>query len=348
MVRGKSAKAIISHLAATRRATPHRCPSSYFHPPIRQQQQQTTARSSGKHSSSSSSTSNPSSLKPPQICKTPSDSKYLNAPPKRGRDDDALSRYPSFRTAGGLLRGMDYTGTLTFALTGSVTAAQCGLDVFGCSMIGVVTAVGGGTIRDAVFLAKKPFWTSETEYIWMTLFTGCFTFFAWPHVLEWREQRKQNKKRQQQNNDSVDINNPNTNDYDTLDAILDTFDAIGHSTFAIIGAQNGIRAGMPMVISAICGMATSTFGGLTRDVVCGHVRIVHSNAEIYAQPALAGAITYLVTKKFLPKATPAVRIGSAFAVCMGSRFVAITHDVRLHTWDTQNDGLGVAVRRSNS
>ena len=105
--------------------------------------------------------------------------------------------------------------------------------------------------------------------------------------------------------------------YDKIDAALDTLDAIGLSAFAIIGAQNGIRAGMPMVVSAICGMATSTFGGLTRDVVCGRpVRIVHSNAEVYAAPALSGAVTYLFAKKYM--ASPAVRIGSAFAVCIKS------------------------------
>jgi uncharacterized membrane protein YeiH len=164
----------------------------------------------------------------------------------------------------------------------------------------------------------------------MTIITGCLTFFAWPKVLEWKK------------------GNSSDNTYDALDATLDTLDAIGLSAFAIIGAQNGIRAGMPMVVSAICGMATSTFGGLTRDVVCGRpVRIVHSNAEIYAAPALAGAVTYLLIKKRMP-GNPALRIGAAFGVCMGSRFVAIKHDVRLHTWDTQEDGLGVAVRRTSS
>ena len=271
-------------------------------------------------------------------CGTPPDAKLLNAPRVRGRDDDALSRYPNFKSAGGILRGLDYAGTLTFALTGSVTAAQSGLDVFGSAMIGMVTAVGGGTIRDAVFLSKRPFWTSETEYIWMTVITGCLTFFMWPKVLEWREEQTKDEALPKK-----ECNNP---PYDALDAALDTLDAIGLSAFAIVGAQNGIRAGMPMVVSAICGMATSTFGGMTRDIVCGRpVRIVHSNAEVYAAPALAGAVVYLVAKSIA--ASPAVRIGSAFAVCMGSRFVAIKHDVRLHTWDTQEDGLGVAVRRNS-
>lgn len=293
----------------------------------------------------------------PQVCASPADAKLLNAPRVRGRDDDALSRFPHLGNAGGILRGLDYTGTLTFALTGSVTAAQSGLDIFGCSLIGMITAVGGGTIRDAVLLAKRPFWTEETEYIWMTLLTGCLTFFTWPHVLQWQQERqerlaKDNKKSAMDTENEIrNIDQPNeektasTPSYDELDAALDTLDAVGLSAFAIVGAQNGIRAGMPMVVSAICGMATSTFGGLTRDVLCARpVRIIHSNAEIYAAPALLGAITYLVAKKVLP-ASPGARIFSAFFVCMGVRYVAVKHDVKLYTWDTKNDGLGVAVRK---
>jgi len=262
---------------------------------------------------------------------------------------------------------------VTFALTGSVTAAQSGLDVFGCAMVGMVTAVGGGTIRDAVFLSKRPFWTSETEYVWMTVLTGVATFFLWPHVLEWQSERQKIKQLKQQrkdeeqygenlimatttaigakersvigNDDAIGLDSSDDEkQYDELDAALDTFDAIGLAAFAIVGAQNGVRAGVPMAVSAICGMSTSTFGGLTRDVLCGRpVRIVHSNAEQYATTALAGAVTYLVAKTM--NAVPWVRIGSAFAVCMGSRYVAVKHDVKLHTWDTENDGRGVAVRK---
>ena len=274
-----------------------------------------------------------------QECETPSDSKLLNAPRGRGRDDDALSRYPNFQSAGGILRSLDYAGTVTFALTGSVTAAQSGLDVFGCCMIASVTAVGGGTIRDAIFLSKQPFWTSETEYIWMTVAIGLLTFCTWPTVLEWQHSRQKDQGKitpQQYENGE--------RSYDELDATLDTLDAVGLSAFAIVGAQNGVRAGMPMIVSAICGMATSTFGGMTRDVLCGRpVRIVHSNAEVYSLPALSGALTYLIAKRM--EATPAIRIGSAFAVCMGSRFVAVKHDVKLHTWDRNNDSLGVEVRK---
>ena len=273
----------------------------------------------------------------------------LNSSPSLGRDDASLARYPNLYSAGGILRGLDYAGTATFALTGSVTAAQSGLDVFGCTMAGVITAVGGGTIRDAIFLNRKPFWTEETEYIYLGLFTGIVTFFAWPSVLEWQKEHKKetiNKKRriqEEQNKQStISLNEQQQEQtdtdeeddcYDELDGALDTLDAIGLSTFAIIGAQNGVRAGMPMLVSAICGMATSTFGGLTRDVLCGRpIRIVHSNAEVYAPPALVGATIYLAAKRW--GASPAMRIWSSMGMCMGSRFIAIKNDVKVSYLNT--------------
>lgn len=174
--------------------------------------------------------------------------------------------------------------------------------------------------------------------------------------MEWKEKQKLERKidhrmeeqpfQKGQIVESTNHSNEHSSTYDELDATLDTFDAIGLSAFAIIGARNGVRAGMPMAVSAICGMATSTFGGLTRDVLCGRpVRIVHSNAEVYAQPALAGAVTYLGAHRM--RLSPGIRIGSAMLVCLGSRYYAIKNDIKLHTWETEkdNDGLGIAVRK---
>lgn len=273
-----------------------------------------------------------------------------------GRDDASLARYPNLQTPGGLLRGADYAGTLTFALTGTITAAQSGLDVFGSVVVGIITSVGGGTIRDAIFLNRKPFWTDETEYIWMGILTGLITFFVWPQsVLEWQKQKHVDAAPPPEPNPSLAAAasppssaeaspKEETRAYDTVDGILDTLDAIGLSAFCIVGAQNGIRARMPLLVSAICGMTTATFGGLIRDVLCGRpVRIVHSNTEVYAPPALAGATVYLAAKT--AGASPSVRIGGAFLTCMGSRFWAIRNEIKLHTWDTSQDNLGVTIRK---
>ena len=317
-------------------------------------------------------------------------------------DDDYLSRFPNLYSPGGLLRGLDYGGTISFALSGSIIAAKSGLDVFGCVLVGMITAVGGGTIRDAVFLARRPFWTSETEYIWIMVTTGFVTFFMWPAVMRWNQNRRarqqnlecvdkscgdeckddisvQDKRRNFNGNEKNDadhffdypISNHNlistlmieingktrnkkdadnckkrTDNYDWFDAALDTFDAFGLSAFTIVGTQNGVRAGMPIVVSAICGVCTSTFGGVIRDVLCGRpVRIVHSNAEVYSETALVGAFAYLGANSM--HISPWLRLGSAMFLCLISRFVAVKYDIKLHTWETEDnrDGFGVAVRK---
>eukprot|EP00611_Tribonema_gayanum_P002449 TRINITY_DN11823_c0_g1_i1.p1 TRINITY_DN11823_c0_g1~~TRINITY_DN11823_c0_g1_i1.p1 ORF type:complete len:139 (-),score=1.34 TRINITY_DN11823_c0_g1_i1:381-776(-) len=61
---------------------------------------------------------------------------------------DGLTRYPSLSSPQGVLRGLDLFGTVVFAYSGCVTAGQAGMDLLGCTIVGTITAVGGGTVRD--------------------------------------------------------------------------------------------------------------------------------------------------------------------------------------------------------
>eukprot|EP00957_Ditylum_brightwellii_P094963 7231602-Ditylum_brightwellii.AAC.1 len=112
-----------------------------------QKQQQWNHKQRKKESSTTTATTTTTAQQ--QGKNTLEETENINASSSLGRDDASLSRYPKMSSPGGILRGLDYLGTVTFALTGSVTAAQSGLDVFGCCMVGMVTGVGGGTIRDA-------------------------------------------------------------------------------------------------------------------------------------------------------------------------------------------------------
>jgi len=93
-----------------------------------------------------------------------------------------MPRYPNL-TVPGLLRGSDYIGTCSFALTGTLLAASKGLDCFGAPVIGLITAIGGGTIRDFVLGAgRRAFWMEEQEYVYLALATGVATFFGWEYA----------------------------------------------------------------------------------------------------------------------------------------------------------------------
>lgn len=96
------------------------------------------------------------------------------------------------------------------------------MDVLGAVMVGTITAVGGGTIRDAVILSKKPFWTEETEYLYMSILAAGGTFLLWP-----------------KEKDGEPVDHPS----------LKWMDALGVGAFATIGVQNGIRAGMPIIVN---------------------------------------------------------------------------------------------------
>ena len=64
---------------------------------------------------------------------------------------DRVPRYPSVSSAPGLLRAADLFCTAIFAASGAITAAGCGMDVLGATIVGSITALGGGTVREAIY-----------------------------------------------------------------------------------------------------------------------------------------------------------------------------------------------------
>mmetsp|Transcript_412 Transcript_412/g.1070 ORF Transcript_412/g.1070 Transcript_412/m.1070 type:complete len:107 (-) Transcript_412:43-363(-) len=68
---------------------------------------------------------------------------------------DGLPRWANFTTSSGWLRFFDYVGTVSFAASGTLAAGAVGMDALGCTAVGTITAVGGGTVRD-VLIGNAP------------------------------------------------------------------------------------------------------------------------------------------------------------------------------------------------
>ena len=79
---------------------------------------------------------------------------------------------------------MDYAGTAVFATSGAITAGSGGIDIVGGTVIGCITALGGGTFRDAILFNKVPFWIEEPEYFLLAASVALLTFLLWPKVPE--------------------------------------------------------------------------------------------------------------------------------------------------------------------
>ena len=231
---------------------------------------------------------------------------------------EGLPRFGNLTSSTGILRSLDYIGTLVFSCSGSLTALLCGSDLWGALIIGTFTAVGGGTLRDVLILNKKPFWFEEWEYLILGILAAGITFLYWNKL---------------DHKNSLGFKN----EVGGEGSIMDYLDALSLGAFAVIGTMNGIRANAPILVCCICGMMTCTFGGLTRDTLLNRpVRILHPYSDMYAPIAFAGSATYLALRSLMPQ-TQGLRIFLTIATVVGLRIGAMKEGWRLPWWNEQQE-----------
>ena len=143
----------------------------------------------------------------------------------------------------------DYVGTFAFAISGIRLASAKKFDWFGAYVVGVVTAVGGGTIRD-VLLNATPFWMLQLSYL---VISGLALLF----VLVFRKY-------------VVRLNNT-----------FFIFDAIGLGLFAVVGIAKTLDFGFPMWVAVVMGTITGAFGGMMRDILINEEPLIFRK-DIYA------------------------------------------------------------------
>jgi len=177
----------------------------------------------------------------------------------------------------------DLIGTSVFAISGALAAGRKQMDVFGVIVLAMVTAVGGGTIRDMMLDAGPVFWLTEPIYLWIVLVSALAT------ILIEKLTRLSSYR------------------------WLELFDAAGLAVFTVIGVVKAQRFGLSHEVSVIFGVMTGTFGGLIRDVIANDVPHL-LRREIYATASLAGGASLL----FL---TAAMNVDSLIAITVSMAVV---------------------------
>jgi uncharacterized membrane protein YeiH len=157
-----------------------------------------------------------------------------------------------------LLDALDYASVLVFALTGALAASRSQLDIVGFIFIACLTAVGGGTIRDAI-LNREVFWVADPVVLAVAAVAAVLVFFT-AHLMESRYR-----------------------------ALL-WFDAFALSVAVPAGVAVALAEAAAWPIVLVMGMVTGCLGGLMRDVVCNEVPLVLKQGELYATCALAGSL----------------------------------------------------------
>lgn len=189
---------------------------------------------------------------------------------------------------------LDLFGTAVFAISGVMAAREKQLDWYGGLVLAVVTAIGGGTFRDLVLGRTPVFWIQDNHYLWIALLAAFATF---PLIGKLRVNRW-----------------------------LYWSDAFGLGLFTVIGCQIALEANTSATVAVLMGVATGTFGGMIRDLLCGRVPLVLKQ-EIYATASVFGGICYWLLSDWFKEPVAATIVGVALVT--GLRVLAIERSWRL-------------------
>jgi uncharacterized membrane protein YeiH len=160
---------------------------------------------------------------------------------------------------------------MAFAMTGVIAVSSRGIDLFSACVMGIITAIGGGTVRD-IILGVPVFWSTDLNYIWASLAASMLAFVARPHF-----------------------------DRKHLYSLMLYLDGFGAALFAIQASHKVWELGFGIPIAPIIlGVVTAIGGGLIRDVLAGHQTLL-MNRDLYAIPILFGCIFYVLSLAFLPE-----------------------------------------------
>lgn len=156
---------------------------------------------------------------------------------------------------------IEILGTFAFAISGIRLASAKNFDLFGALVVGFVTAIGGGTLRD-LFIGAEIFWTRNFIYLGVTI-------VALLYVLLFRKQLVRLK---------------NT---------FFLFDSIGLGLFVVVGVEKTLVAGFEPWVAVAMGAITGSFGGMLRDVLIQEIPLIFRK-EIYALACIFGGLWYIV------------------------------------------------------
>lgn len=189
---------------------------------------------------------------------------------------------------GAVLGGVDLIAAVVFATTGALVASRKEMDVLGFLWLGVVTGIGGGTLRD-LLLGGPVFWVRDATPVALCLLAAGTVHFT-AHLVRSRYR------------------------------VLLYLDAIGMALVTIAGTAKGLDAGAGPLVALVMGVITAAFGGILRDLL-GQEPSILLRKDVYVSASVAGAGTFLAALWVgMPRETAMI---AGFAVAAGVRCAAI-------------------------
>lgn len=184
---------------------------------------------------------------------------------------------------------LDHFAVAVSALSGVLAARRKGLDLFGALVLALVTALGGGSVRDMLAGAGAAAWLRMPELFGTVCVTALIAFFSVRH-------------------------------FETPGRWLVRADALALCAFAVAGTHKGLALGFAPVVSIALGVITGVAGGIIRDTLTGSVPLVfRKDSYFYATAAFAGGLLYWLLRDPLGSAMATwVSVCIAIALRLGS------------------------------
>ncbi len=197
---------------------------------------------------------------------------------------------------------IEVLGTIAFAISGIRLSAARHFDWFGAYVVGLITAIGGGTLRD-VLLDIPVFWMQTPMYLAVTGIS-LLVVILFKRAL---------------------VGGMRT---------LVLFDAIGLALFVVIGIQKSLACGYPMWVAIVMGVITGSFGGVVRDILINEMPLFFRK-DIYATACLCGGMVYWLAD--IAGFSPVVQQIACAVVVIGLRMLAVHYNWSLPILKVDND-----------
>ena len=156
---------------------------------------------------------------------------------------------------------LDWLGIVAFTITGALAASRNQMDVVGFVLLGTITGIGGGTLRDILLDIHPVLWIDRPAYLVVCIGISVALFFT-AHLAHSRYR------------------------------LILWFDAIGLALFATVGAERATGVGSAPIVAVVMGVITASFGGIIRDILSQQRSIIFAR-ELYVTAAMAAAVAYV-------------------------------------------------------
>ncbi|HFI0715664.1 TPA: trimeric intracellular cation channel family protein [Streptococcus suis] len=204
----------------------------------------------------------------------------------------------------------NYIGTIAFAVSGAIKGFKKKLDIFGISLLSIITAVGGGIIRDTM-ANRIPVALTDPKAIYLSIGVAIIMYII---VINLKQDQPLDKKM-----------------VHFLSQINLVFDAIGLAIFALIGANTGVDLQLNAMTTGILAALTGVGGGIARDLLVNETPIVLKE-DVYAVLAFFSGVLYhlCIVDWQLPQIPTFISI---FTISLIIRLLVIKYKINLPNMD---------------